>query len=166
MNAHQEKLIQGLLEQPDGLGELVPNSKGIAKIKAGLDSLKLGGSDWAACVRSGLYMRFNFLDESHTISQGIHTVEGSYWHAIMHRREPDYSNAKYWFQRVGPHPVFEELAKSEAAKAALGTAQYDPFVFVDFCASAERDDLKRTLAIDVQRTEWELLFAYCCQNVP
>src|SRR5207245_11135 len=105
MNANQEQVRKGELEQPDGLDELVPNSNGNAKIKAEFDSLNLGSGDWAACVRSGLYLRFNFLDESHTISQGIHTVEGSYWHAIMHRREPDYSNAKHWFRKVGQHPV-------------------------------------------------------------
>lgn len=166
MNATLDQTIKRLLAQPDGLGELVPRSKGASLIKTELNSLKLGSGDPATCVRSALYLRFNFLDESHTLSQGIHTVEGSYWHAIMHRREPDYSNAKYWFRRVGQHPVFTELGNRAEVKKALGTAQYDPFVFVDFCAAAEQDDVKRTMAVDVQRAEWELLFAYCCQNVP
>src|SRR5438105_123592 len=51
-----------------------------------------------ACI-SGLWLRHNFLDESHHISQDLHSLEGSYWHAIMHRREPDYWNSKYWFRR-------------------------------------------------------------------
>ncbi len=62
----------------------------------------------AACL-SGLWLLHDFLDESHTISQSITTPTGSYWHGIMHRREPDYANAKYWFRRVGEHPVFDEL---------------------------------------------------------
>jgi hypothetical protein len=48
--------------------------------------------DFAAACRAALWLHHNFLDESHTISQGIETAEGSYWHALMHRREPDHAN--------------------------------------------------------------------------
>ena len=58
----------------------------------------------AACL-AGLWLHHNFLDESHTLSQDIDTTTGSYWHAIMHRREGDYGNAKYWLHRVGASDV-------------------------------------------------------------
>ena len=45
--------------------------------------------DLAAACRAALWLYHDFLDESHTISQGVETAEGSYWHALMHRREPD-----------------------------------------------------------------------------
>ena len=48
--------------------------------------------DMAATCRSGLWLYHDFLDEAHTISQEIETPEGSYWHALVHRREPDFSN--------------------------------------------------------------------------
>jgi hypothetical protein len=48
---------------------------------------------WDAC-RAGLFLHFNFLDESHRISQELHGADGSYWHALMHRREPDPDNVK------------------------------------------------------------------------
>src|SRR5262245_19277607 len=64
-------------------------------------------ADMAACCLSGVWLLHDFLDESHTISQSIDTPTGSYWHAIMHRREGDFSNAKYWFRRVGDHPVLD-----------------------------------------------------------
>src|SRR5579862_7430246 len=61
-----------------------------------------------ACL-AGLWLYHDFLDESHRISQDLSTVEGSYWHGLMHRREPDFSNSKYWFRHVGQHPVFVPL---------------------------------------------------------
>jgi hypothetical protein len=48
----------------------------------------------ADACRAGLFLYFNFLDESHAISQELHTSTGSYWHALMHRREPDFDNPK------------------------------------------------------------------------
>lgn len=113
----------------------------------------------AAACRAGLWLAFNFLDESHEISQGLHTVEGSYWHAIMHRREPDPSNAKYWFRRVGDHPVLKLLREQAPT---LGYKFIDPFAFVDFVeqvhdtGSANEETAKR-----IQQLEWELLFDHC-----
>jgi hypothetical protein len=122
----------------------------------------------AAC-QAGLWLAFDFLDEAHTISQELHIVEGSYWHALMHRREPDFANSKYWFQRVGDHPVYERL-REEAVKLAsgrmwptfLGQAEWDAAAFVDLCeahyeAGAPGHEFCRRL----QRAEWELLFDWC-----
>src|SRR5580693_7316971 len=83
----------------------------------------------AACL-AGLWLYFDYLDESHTISQDLNTKEGSFWHAIMHRREPDASNSKYWWRQVGSHPVLSQLT-SEAT--TLGYQYTSPLDFVDFC---------------------------------
>jgi len=48
--------------------------------------------DMARACLAGLWLSHDFLDESHTISQEIATPTGSYWHGLMHRREPDASN--------------------------------------------------------------------------
>ncbi len=127
----------------------------------------------AQCCLAGLWLGNGFLDQSHTISQGIHTTTGSYWHGIMHRRELDFFNAKYWFRRVGDHPVFEELAEAargivRAAKA-VGPAQYlatqtgwDPFRFVDLCQAVHNGDVtSHNVCRQVARAEWQLLFDYC-----
>jgi hypothetical protein len=109
----------------------------------------------AACCIAGTWLLHDYLDESHTISQSIETPSGSYWHAIMHRREGDFSNSKYWYRRVGHHPVIERMGE------ALGT-NFDPFAFVDRCEAAVRGNSKdRDDCLDTQQTEWELLFDYC-----
>ena len=97
-----------------------------------------------ACL-AGLWLRFDFLDESHRISQEIDNQTGSFWHGIMHRREPDYGNAKYWFRRVGRHPSFAALGDSARVIALTSPPEtaadflkqqenWDPFAFIDFVA--------------------------------
>ena len=129
---------------------------------------KVRRPDFAQACMAGLWLYHDFLDESHTLSQDLSTVEGSYWHGIMHRREPDYDNAKYWFRRVGSHPVFEPLRQRAAklADAAGGEflrtqAAWDPYAFIDLCEAAERGRGPEALCRQVQRVEWTLLFAYC-----
>jgi hypothetical protein len=111
--------------------------------------------DMAACCLAGVWLIHDFLDDSHAISQCIDSAEGSYWHAIMHRREGDFSNAKYWYRRVGGHPIFEALAE-------ICQREWDPFAFVDECHAAARGKSKsQDLCLDLQQAEWELLFDYC-----
>jgi len=112
----------------------------------------------ARCCWSAIWLLYDFLDESHTISQGVATTEGSFWHGIMHRREGDFSNAKYWFRKVGDHPVYKLLAAEP-----LGEADgWDPRNFVDACQSALRlGGAEADRCQQLQQREWELLFDYC-----
>ena len=115
--------------------------------------------DSARACHSGLWLYFDYLDESHTISQEINTREGSYWHAIMHRREPDPTNGKYWWRQVGSHPVLSQLI-SEAP--ALGYNYTNPLDFVDFCERVrDTGTTYENLAKQVQLLEWQLLFDHC-----
>lgn len=111
------------------------------------------------CCIAGLWLYHDFADESHAISQEIHTQSGSYWHAILHRREPDPSNAKYWFHRVGDHPVLKLLA---AQAPALGGNYRNPEMFVDLCERVRGAGTpEEELAKKLQNLEWELLFDHC-----
>jgi len=60
---------------------------------------------------AALWLLAGELDRSHDISQQVDSSSGSFWHGIMHRREGDYWNSKYWFRRVGQHPVLQQLAQ-------------------------------------------------------
>jgi hypothetical protein len=125
----------------------------------------------ADACRSGLWLYHNYLDEAHEIAQELQTPTGSYWHALVHRREPDFSNAKYWFRRVGDHPIYEllhqaavELAASAPPAAAFLREQtaWDPFAFVDLCAAALAGRAPcEELCIQIRKREWELLFDWC-----
>jgi hypothetical protein len=127
----------------------------------------------ARCCLAALWLWHDFLGESHEVSQEIDTASGSYWHAIMHRREPDYGNSKYWFRRVRQHPVFallaaaaRELAANQPHDTAAGflakSKDWDACKFVDLCqAIAERRSEADSLARQVARVEWRLLFDHC-----
>lgn len=134
--------------------------------------VRIADEDAARCCLAGLWLAHDFLDESHAISQDIDTPDGSYWHAIVHRREPDYWNSKYWFRRVGRHPVFAPLAAraSELASRApsansaafLAAGDWDAFAFVDLCeAVAGGKSRAEELAREIARAEWQLLFDHC-----
>ena len=107
---------------------------------------------------SGLWLLAGDLDRSHTISQSIGSAEGSFWHGIMHRREGDFSNSKYWFRRVGDHPVLDQLAQ------LAGDTYRDPFDFVDACSRAvKRQDESHQRCVRAQWLEWQALMAYCVE---
>jgi hypothetical protein len=135
----------------------------------------------AVALRAGLLLWHDFLDRSHQQSQsiegkGVHRA-GDYWHAIMHRREQDFGNAKYWFRRVGPHPVFDSLASRvmRIAKDADGPVadlanqlapgnRWDAFAFVDLCEQDERspEPARNLFLRRVQADEMLLLLWQTC----
>lgn len=97
-------------------------------------------------VASGLLLLAGELDRSHSISQQDPSAEGSFLHGIMHRREADFSNAKYWFRKVGDHQVVDTLGRECPGYG-------DPFRFVDAC---EHDPDSAALC-EVAWQEWQTL---------
>jgi hypothetical protein len=135
-------------------------------------------------LRAGLFQWHDFLDESHQMSQSIEGEGedrlGDYWHAIMHRREPDFSNAKYWFRQIGTHRIFAKLGKeADATLAKLidpaaarwrerlqRASKWDPFAFVDLCEACAADETTE-LALAARRIQYiemsELMSMTCGQ---
>ena len=123
-------------------------------------------------LRAGLWLYVDELDRSHSISQQIPTPTGSYWHAIMHRREGDFSNAKYWYRKAGNHPALRRIdLVGGGAGSGTDVAQYDPFHFVDRVEKAvDRTaggpglDGEHPELISLQHREWRTLFEWCGQQ--
>jgi len=129
--------------------------------------------DMAQACLAGLWLYYDDLEESHRISQSLPGATGSYWHSLMHRREPDAWNSKYWLDRTGLHPIFPALqtvAKSLAQAARfppqgrflLEQPRWDPYRFVDLCEAARSGQIDaEPLCRRIQLEEWRLLFDYC-----
>jgi hypothetical protein len=135
-------------------------------------------------LRAGLTLIHDDLNGSHELSQSIegmgNPLLGDYWHAIMHRREPDYFNAKYWFRRLGRHPLFPAIAEeansllSDPAipqgavwKKRLLARGWDAAAFVDLCevCSADESGGLGLIARKIQWFEMLCLLRLCCPPV-
>ncbi|MDB5297362.1 MAG: hypothetical protein JWO31_3345 [Phycisphaerales bacterium] len=133
----------------------------------------------AAAALAGLWLWHDGLHECHEVAQdsgrdGRRAVRSlDLWHAVMHRREGDFGNAKYWYTRVGTHPALDQLAAAAAPLLAdpaqaghagsLSRGGWNPSAFVDLCERADArpvGDPARQLAVALQRLEWEALFAH------
>ncbi|VAX39168.1 hypothetical protein MNBD_PLANCTO02-2726 [hydrothermal vent metagenome] len=125
-------------------------------------------------LKAGLFLIHDNLETSHQLSQSIQgkgkNVNGDYWHGIMHRREPDYSNAKYWFRRVGEHPIYPKLFDvvsamnlPENSRQLLENEKWDAFAFIDFCETCAENphSTKMKTARMIQWSEMLLLMEHC-----
>ncbi|MGE0377246.1 MAG: hypothetical protein AB7Q45_17690, partial [Planctomycetaceae bacterium] len=83
---------------------------------------------------------------------------------------------RYWFRRVGPHPLFKDLARCATTilgwcadpesrrwqQRLLKSNRWDPFSFVDFCetCSADEDGPLGVAAREIQWQEMRLLLRH------
>ncbi len=151
-------LAAALLEAaPDRVMRLVKHGHGdaqVLKLLAGHSAEDLyPGARAPKGALAGLYLYFGCWKEAHEVSQDDPSADGSYWHGIVHRQEPDFGNANYWFRRVGAHKVYAQLAKQ--------FGNWDAADFVKACETARPGTEAERKAIDMQQAEWRLLYDYC-----
>jgi hypothetical protein len=143
------------------------------RLDEALGSLGFAGEQ-GELVRATVLLWHDHFDAAHGIAQDVDNRDGSYLHAILHRREPDYGNARYWFHRVRQHPCFGELAArtstllkvagdSELENKLIPRGQWDPLAFVAACetvAGRTASDASVGVMREIQRAEFELLLTY------
>ncbi|PWU16654.1 MAG: hypothetical protein C5B50_13105 [Verrucomicrobia bacterium] len=164
------------------LPELGPGPRAGVETEATLNreldaKLKGGGPDkeHQDLIRALVLLWHDHLDAAHQIAQQIEGANGAFVHGIMHRREPDYGNAAYWFRRVGNHAAYSDLARragelldaekeSELKKELLPRGEWNVFGFINACERvAGRSDASETqLLRRIQQIETETLLESLC----
>lgn len=124
---------------------------------------KIGDPRAFALVRGGLLYALDDLDGCHKFFQDDSSDLGSYWHGMMHRREGDFDNARYWFRRAGTLPFFDTLHHESALIFADMAKQmsWDPYLFTGACEQCRfgADDEGGEL-VRLQRAEFDVVFDY------
>lgn len=150
-----------------------------ASLTLKLDKLLKGkniSGDKQELIRAVVLLWHDHLEAAHAIVQNSAGPDGALVHGIMHRREPDYGNAAYWFRRALDHPVFTTLG--EAAKGRLASptenvlrdqlipaGRWDPFGFIAACeqgAQLSETHPRLKLLRELQRLEFNLLLDWLC----
>jgi hypothetical protein len=168
-------------QRPDAYRELVVQQQGPGAVEERLASEEVAHlfrgpivrPAMADAVRCGLWLWHDFLEPAHHLAQADQTVTGSLWHAIMHRREGDFSNSRYWYAKCRQHFILGPLAQHVQAminplpadkrllKLTFSGWNADAFVeLVEAVHDAPGDPL-RELCIEIQQLEWRLLLEHC-----
>lgn len=127
-----------------------------------------------AC-RAGLLLWNDDLEASHHIAQSLDNPTGSFWHAIMHRREGDAANSHYWWRRTKQHPAFADVHTAvmstledesgdkvhEFAQVLRRAGTWQPMEFVARCELARRGQLQSDWLQRVQVAEMQALLNWC-----
>ncbi len=121
---------------------------------------------------AGLWLYFSCFEEAHHLIEAPHSADGVYWHAILHRMEPDDGNAAYWFRKLGQHPIFHPLAHearriiAAAPEVEFRVGDWDPYSFIAHCDRARKQPgtVQEKVAQEIQRAEWQLLFDHCARG--
>jgi hypothetical protein len=137
----------------------MPLVRGVPTSEEGLQRVK--ESRIRGPLLAGLYIYFGCWEEAHGVAQDIESVAGSYWHAIVHRQEPDAGNAGYWFGLVGRHAIFPELRIKASEIGVPVEKEWDPQAFIAYCERARAGSEEERKAMEVQLAEWQLLFDWC-----
>ncbi|HAM71478.1 MAG TPA: hypothetical protein DCM86_07540 [Verrucomicrobiales bacterium] len=141
--------LRALIEGP-GLADLGPGPRASALSRVAIDPVvdaALPHSRGRDLVRALVLLWNDHHEEAHALVQDLATREANLIHAILHRREPDFANASYWFHRVGAHPLYPRLGariaalppgqpESRVEVRIVRNGTWDPGAFASCCEEA------------------------------
>lgn len=165
--------IDRLFLNPDLLKKLTPTDpidwESPGRIRDASDETLSGGKaivdgNMFALVRGALLNVVDALDAAHRIFQDDSSDLGSYWHGVMHRREGDFDNARYWFRRAGRLLISDKMHAAAAQVSANMAKQnsWDAYLLTGMCEQAKFGDADAIPeCLKLQRVEFDELFAYC-----
>ena len=168
MRAYSD-IVERVLLRDDLLRKLHPQEpfdrELLRRLQATDDAQLCGGKAATRCglVRGGLYYAVDALSEAHALFQEAHDDLGAYWHGMMHRREADFDNARYWYRRAVALPIFNLLHRTagEHSPDMLRQENWDPYLFTGQCEQARHGAPELTdELVKLQRAEFEALFDY------
>src|SRR5205823_9313810 len=116
--------------------QLVGKEATPASARAALDGVRpeqllavpIVDGDDARALLAGLWLWHGALHEAHQIIQDLASPTASFWHAILHRLEGDFGNARYWYARCRDHRAMRMLGAVVDSLAGEGAAGNDPLV--------------------------------------
>jgi hypothetical protein len=116
-----------------------------------------------ALIRGAILYALDELDTAHQIFQDDPSELGSYWHGMMHRREGDFDNARYWFRRAGRLTLFPTMhaASSGASPTMARQETWDPYLLTGQCEQVRFGAHELTQECQrLLRVEFDALLAY------
>lgn len=133
----------------------------------------------AQAWKAALYLWNDSLDAALKLVEHMVTPTGAALHGIMHRREGDYDNAKYWFHRAGDHPAFHSLQSRSASflrqqaipegplkevfDKMITQGNWNPYLFIHSIAIQESrygEDETRGLLEQLQQLELDAMIRF------
>jgi hypothetical protein len=133
----------------------------------------------AQAWKAALHLWNDSLAAAHELVEHLDTPTGAALHGIMHRREGDFDNAKYWFHQAGDHPAFHGLQSraasflrqqsiprgplKESFDKMITQGNWNPYLFINAVAIQESwigEDETRSLLEHLQHLELEALIRF------
>lgn len=119
---------------------------------AGLHRTGIVSGNVAAC----LHLLNDDLDAAHVLCQAAESdPTANYIHQIVHRREGDFGNTRYWIAKTGTHPFYAHLAP---LAQTVGKTAWSPGDMVTWATRGEH------FAARLSDVETQGLLGWCAVN--